>query len=171
MQTIKNKAVKLFMFLAIISITVSGYAQAKHDNDAEAKVDIEELLKAKKFVFVAENMTPMGGRNMFLTSYYNVLVNEDELQSDLPYFGRAYSAPINPTKSALQFSSEDFQYNLEQTRKKAWSIKITPKDNNEVREMYLTIYPNGVAYLQVLSNNRQPITFDGRIEELPDNKK
>ena len=42
---------------------------------------------------------------------------------------------------------------------------MKPKNDNDVRELYLTAFTNGNASLQVTSNNRQNISFNGYIEK------
>jgi hypothetical protein len=42
---------------------------------------------------------------------------------------------------------------------------ITPKDNRDVRQMNFTISASGYATLQVSSNNRQSISYNGYISK------
>ena len=102
----------------------------------------------------------MRGRVVQLTSLYDLKVSGDSMIAQLPYFGRAYSAPINPSDNGINFTSVTFDYQVA-FRKKRWEISIKPKDAPNVNEMNLIIYSNGRASLQVTSNNRQPISFDG----------
>ena len=168
MKGLKHNSIKTFLVLtaAIISINTADAQTPKKDKDSEKTTEVENILKDNKFMFVAESMNPMGGRTMFLNSTYDVRITPEKVQSDLPYFGRAYVAPIDPTRSALQFTSNEYEYITKRTRKNGWDITIQPKDTREVRQMTLSISSNGNAYLQVLSNNRQPISFSGRIKDL-----
>ena len=89
----------------------------------------------------------------------------DTLISQLPYFGRAYSAPMDMKGGGIEFTSTDFAYTLEAKKKGRWSISIEPKDEKDVRQMILSVSENGYASLQVLSNNRDPINFNGIVVE------
>ncbi len=153
----------LIACLSILSINFSNAQDKDEENDKKSR--IRELIQSKNFAFVAQSVTPMGGNFMNLTSLYDVRVSRDTLMSDLPYFGRAFTAPVNPTESALRFTSTEFNYDIKERRKGGWDITITPKDGKDVRQMYLSVSENGYATLQVLSNNRQPISFNGIIDD------
>lgn len=123
------------------------------------------LIDSQNFIFRAQSVTPqMGNLRQLNADYYTLRITKDAITSDLPYFGRAYSAPIDPTQGGLQFTSKQFDYNV-QDKKNKWEITIKTKDVNDASQMLLTIYDNGTAYLQVNSTNRQPISYNGVIEE------
>ena len=85
--------------------------------------------------------------------------------SNLPYYGRAYSASINPSENGLNFTSTNFDYTVTPRKKGGWEVLIKPKDANDVREMTFTIFENGTASLYVTSNNRESISFNGYITQ------
>ncbi|HEX2848182.1 MAG TPA: DUF4251 domain-containing protein [Chitinophagaceae bacterium] len=129
----------------------------------EAQLDtavVRQKVEAGKYTFIAQNAMPMRGRTVQLTSLYDLKITGDSVISALPYYGRAYSAPFNPSENGLNFTSVSFDYQVKY-RKKRWEVSIKPKDVQRVSEMNLTIYSNGRASLQVTSNDRQPISFSG----------
>lgn len=129
----------------------------------DKKTNIRELIDARSYVFKAQTMLPMGGRSRQLTSDYDVKVAKDSIISYLPYFGRAYTAPLDPARGGIQFKSKDFEYTISNKRKGGWDILIKPKDVDDVRQLSLMISEDGYGSLQVLSNNRQPIIFNGYV--------
>jgi hypothetical protein len=170
LRSIINKITAVI--LITVAVTNSTFAQdSKKDRENEKAIAIENLVNSKNFVFVAETMSPMGGRTMFLNYPYDLKITPEKVNSDLPYFGRAYVAPIDPTRGGLQFTSEDFEYKVAPAKKNGWDVLIAPKDTREVRQMSLSVSSNGNAYLQVNSNNRQAISFSGHIEEIRTKKK
>lgn len=144
------------MLCLVIGLTSTLAAQDK-------KTNIKELIDARSYVFKAQTMLPMGGRSRQLTTDYDVKVAKDSIISYLPYFGRAYTAPLDPSKGGIQFKSKDFEYTISNKRKGGWDIVIKPKDAGDVRQMSMMISENGYGSLQVLSNNRQPIIFNGYV--------
>lgn len=131
----------------------------------EAQLDtaiVRQKVEAKRYTFVAQTAIPMRGRTVQLTSLYDLKIAGDSVIAGLPYYGRAYSAPINPSDNGINFTSVSFDYKSTY-RKKRWEISIKPKDIQSVSEMNLIIYSNGRATLQVTSNNRQPISFNGML--------
>lgn len=63
------------------------------------------------------------------------------------------------------FTSNEFEYKKENHKKNGWAITITPKDVSGIQKIYLQISSRGNASLQVTSSNRQPISFNGYIED------
>lgn len=139
------------------------YAQKKPDSKELA---IEKLITARSYVFKAQTVLPTSPTaNRQLSSDYDVKFSPDTIISYLPYFGRAYNAPMDPTKGGIQFTSTKFDYTQTARKKGGWDIVIKPHDTQDTRLMSLSVSETGYASLQVISNNRQPITFNGYITE------
>ena len=125
----------------------------------------QQIVESKNYIFKAESANPSRGRTRHLTSEYDLVVTSDTVIAFLPYFGRAYSAPINSSEGGIKFTSTDFEYVLEKKKKRRWEILITPKDAREIQALYLTIFDNNKASLRVNSVNRESISFNGYIVE------
>lgn len=158
-----NKSFKQFFAFFVLLLSVQ-FVSAQ-SGKANKETEIAQLIQSKNFVFKATSASPTGGRVWQLTSDYSFRVAEDTVRADLPYFGRAYSAPINPSDGGINFSSSQFDYKSETRKKGGWQILVQPKDHNDVRQMVLNVTKSGNATLQVFSNNRQPISFNGYITE------
>lgn len=157
-----NKAFVLLIAL-LLSVQLTNAQESKKDKKEEKTEAIRNLIQSKNFVFVAQNAYPLGGRNINLTSVYDVRLSADTVVSDLPYYGRAYVAPINPTEGGIKFTSTQFTYSINEKKKGGWDVSIIPKDAREVREMQLSVSESGYANLRVTSNNRQMISFTGYV--------
>ena len=151
-------------FLLLLIITGFSLSSAFAQNDTSSS--IKKALQSKSFVFVARTVTPMRGDLKQLTSYYDLKVSKDSLISYLPYFGRAYTAPLDPSKAGLHFTSTDFSYVLSERKKGGWDVSIKPNDNTDVRQLNFTVFDDGNATLQVLSNNREAISFNGNMKAI-----
>lgn len=138
------------------------YAQKQQDKEQA----IEKMVTARNYVFKAQTVLPTSPTaNRQLTSDYDVRISPDTIITYLPYFGRAYNAPMDPTKGGIQFTSTKFDYTQTTRKKGGWDIVIKPHDTQDTRLMSFSISESGYASLQVISNNRQPITFNGYITE------
>ncbi|OQP39845.1 hypothetical protein A4H97_16625 [Niastella yeongjuensis] len=144
--------------IAFICLPALGWAQKK-----DRKAEIKRIVEAQNYVFKAQTALPTAGATRQLTSDYDFRVSKDTIVSDLPYFGRAYTAPLNPSEGPLQFTSTDFQYTVNTNKKGGWNVSIAPKDRTDPRELLMTIFENGSASMVVNSNNRQPISFNGYV--------
>lgn len=176
MKTIKNMLA--FAVLLIISIQVN----AQTDKETTIRV-----INAQNFIFNATSAMPManmdvnnilskmpggngGGLIQLTGSQYQLTVTKDSVEAYLPYYGRAYTATMNPDDSGIKFKSKNFKYKADKKKKGSWLITINPKDTKDTQSMTLNVSENGYATLNVNSNNRQSISFNGYISE-PKQKK
>ena len=129
------------------------------------KQTIKTSLDAKHFVFQPTMMTPSRGRTRHVDPGYFFKVNGDTLQVYLPYIGRAYSAPIDPSDAGFDFTSTSYNYTVTEGKKKSYEITIKTKDKTSNAEFYLTVYDNGTAYLRASSSDKESISYNGDIQE------
>jgi hypothetical protein len=95
-------------------------------------------------------------------------VKKDTLDCYLPYFGRAYQAPIDPSKGGIDFKSFNYTYNVTLKNNDEWQVYIDPKDYTDVQQLYFQIFGNGTATLNIISTNRDAISFYGHIKKVND---
>jgi len=146
--------------IAFICLPGMGWAQQQKK---DRKAEIKSIVEAQNYVFKAQTALPTAGTVRQLTSDFDLQVSKDTIISDLPYFGRAYTAPLNPSEGPLQFTTTKFQYMVSNNKKGGWNVTITPKDLTDPRELIMTIFDNGSASMVVNSTNRQPISFNGYV--------
>ncbi len=149
-----RKALGFLFFISVSSVRV--YSQSEESS-------IKNSIENKQFVFEAQTAIPSSGISRQLTSLYDLKVSKNSVVSSLPFFGRAYSLPYGSTEGGFNFTSNKFDYSVVSRKKGGWDISIKPKDIQDFREFSLSISENGFGTLQALSNNRQPISFTGRI--------
>src|SRR5215212_1991143 len=159
-----NKAIVIIL-LALAGFKTTYGQEVNENKNLKRSSLIQDLIDSKNYVFVAQTAIPIGGRAINLTSPYEVRVSGDTVASDLPYFGRAFVAPINPSDGGIHFTSTNFNYKVEGRKKGGWDIEILPKDSKDVRQMHLTLSESGYGTLQVVSNNRQQISYNGYVKE------
>lgn len=121
------------------------------------------LIEERDFIFRANNAMPAGGRTIQLTSEYTFIVKKDTIDSFLPYFGRAFSAPIGTRRGGIEFVSTDFTYNENKKKNGSYEIEILPKDVSDVQRIFIVLSKNGYGSINVTSQNRQAITFNGQV--------
>lgn len=140
----------------------------------------EKLIASKNFVFNATRANPisepalnqiMGPNAMnnildLSNGRYYLRVTKDSIVADLPFFGRSYSAPMNTDDNGTRFNSKDFKYSSAK-KKKNWIITIEPKDVRDSQRVVISVSESGSAVLNVNNYNRQAISFDGDIAEIP----
>jgi hypothetical protein len=160
-----------FVFACIIGFTNILNAQTtRKERQAIKQAAISKMVMDTSYIFEANYATPLTGGQRNLTSDYDFKVTKDTITAFLPYFGRAYLAPSNPTtnEGGIKFTSTNYSYSLKQRKNGNWVIIIKPKDTNisdwrDVQSLTLDISADGYASLQVISTNRDAISFNGEI--------
>ena len=146
--------------LFAVGLVTWGAVAAQETNSATLK----SILSGKQFVFKAQSAWPLQGTVVQLTSGYDMKVLQDSINTYLPYFGRAFNASYG-TEGGINFTSKKFDYRLKEKQKGGWEITIKPADARDIQELSYSISTNGYATLQVISNNRQAISYYGVIEK------
>ena len=150
-----------FILLFVIVILSSSVVLAQNS----AKPSIQTLLESKKYTFTAQFAQPLAGRQITLTSSYTLTLTNDSLICSLPYYGRAFVAPMNPAEGGLNFTSNHFDYKVMLGKHGRSTVSIKINDRSAVNQMYLTVSKNGYASLQVTPVNRQSISYYGSVKE------
>jgi hypothetical protein len=168
---------KLFTLLIVFS-TVQAMAQTDKETTARLVAD-------QHLVFNATSAMPManadvsavlnkmqngsgGGMIQLSGSQYQLKISKDSVEAYLPYYGRAYTASLNPDDAGIKFKSKKFSYKTTKKKKGGWIINNSPKDS---KKMNLFLSYKGYALINVNSNNRQAISFNGVISEPKEDKK
>lgn len=170
------KRLNLILSLAFLLIGVQLSAQTNKETTVKIVAD-------KNYTFVANTALPMsnndisrvlammpgsqGGGSINLTgSQYDVRVTKDSIVAYLPYYGRSFQAPMDPTQGGIKFTSKDFTYTESKNKKGSYTIQINTKDvKRENYRFTINISTNGYASLTASSMNKQPIIFNGYLDE------
>lgn len=133
--------------------------------DKPTESDIKALIDNKNFVFAAQSASPLRGRTVHLSPGYTLKVSADTVVSDLPYYGRAHSAPINPSDAGIKFTSSDFTYTVKARKKNGWEVSIKARDGTRTHQIFLTISSNGSTSVRVASTDRDSISYNGYVQK------
>lgn len=158
--------VLLLSFILGNTVIYGQEKKSKKQRREEQAAKIEKLVESQNYVFIAQRALPMSGRSIDLTSSYDLRVSPEEISAYLPFFGRAYVAPMNPTEGGIKFKSDNFDYSAEPAKKGGGrNVRIVPKDTQQRYELTLRITTSGSATLSVSDPSRQSISFNGYIDE------
>ncbi len=149
----------IVLMLCFISI---GCLQAQAQDST--KHTIKNKLDARHFTFVPTSITPARGGTKQLTGGYIFKISGDTLKVYLPYFGRAYSAPINSSDAGFDFTSTNFTYAVTAGKKGRYNVAVKTKDKMYNTDFLLTVYDDGSAYLNANNSNRDPVSYNGNVK-------
>ena len=142
-----------------------GLAIVQANAQDSAKQSIKNLIDAKYYVFEPTTITTAKGKLIQLDPGYALQLKGDTLISYLPYFGRAYNAPINSSDAGFDFTSTQFTYSVSAGKKESYIVTIKTKDKTYNADFSLTVYDDGTAYLRANSSDKQPCSYRGNIRE------
>jgi Domain of unknown function (DUF4251) len=151
------------LFLTLCCVTGLTAQDSKAQKKALKQQQIAALITSRHFSFVPQTVMPSTGRSRVVTTEYELKMSRDTLVSYLPYYGRGYMASIGTTDNPLDFRTSDFVYKVSDAKKGGWNIELTPKKAGDAYRLMLSISSDGYASLEVISNNHDPISFNGYI--------
>jgi len=162
-------AVLLLLFTAL-SLTNAiaqekSKKQLKEEQKLEKQKQIALLVESKEFVFSAVRVIPQGGGVLILTSEFDVVFQPDLIKSFLPFIGTGFSGIGYGGDEGMKFEGKPTLFQVDKT-KKGYQIKIEVRGKTDLYSMMLDVYHNGSAYLNINSNNRSPISYDGTVDAL-----
>lgn len=155
-----------YLIIAVLMAACTPKAQPPQLTETE----VLQLVDERNYQFNLEFVRPLGGRQRLITGNYTFRVKTDQIESDLPYIGRSFQAPIGSTDNGMKFTSKDFSYKSSTGKDSKREISIQPRDGNDIRDIQLIIFSNGTADLRISSVNRQTISYTGNITALPQPK-
>ncbi|EHQ27166.1 DUF4251 domain-containing protein [Mucilaginibacter paludis] len=161
---VKKWAKQAFLIVLVSFLFNTSFAQTtRKEKSAQKEAEVKGLVESRNYVFKAEFAQPMRGGSRYITPDYDLTVSKDSLVAYLPYFGRAYIAPINPQDGGVMFTTTQFDYNMAE-KKNSWEIVFNTRNAKDVQKMYLSVGKDGYATLQITSNSRDPISFRGYVQ-------
>ena len=160
-----NKLIIAVIIVINLLLANCGTSQSAIEKANKAQ-ELNELISNFDFKFSATYAYPQQYSSIYLSPYYDVNVSSDTVTAYLPYYGRAYSAPMNPSEGGIKFESTNFEYDIEKGKKEGnWLVVIKTKDTSRPFTLNFNLWDNGTGRLEVHDRDRQSISFQGTIEE------
>lgn len=159
--------------ILIVTMAVSMFACSTSRSAVSTQADaiksgqVAEMLQNRLYKVDFDRAFPMSAPSFPLNYPYYISVIGDRIESYLPYFGRAYNIPYGGGEG-LRFSAPISDYTMEAGRRDRHEISFDARTDEDNYTFDLEIYPDGSAYLTVLSSNRQSISFNGEIDFEPE---
>jgi len=164
MTNVLRSSTRLLFSLFLMLVTSIAYSQNPDSGSEKATPGtLEELIEKKSFVFKPQSVKPMKAGSRQLNAGYTFKVQGDTLVCYLPYFGRVYQS-AGATDTGLDFTSYRFDYHVKIRKKGGWDISIKTKDLRSQQQFSFTVFENGSASLNVISSDRESISYQGRVE-------
>ena len=149
------------LFVSLILAGCSASKGLTREERIAQETALREAIEKRAFVVAVDKAFPVGEGMRVLTSPYSLTVNGNEVKSYLPFFGRAYSVPYGGG-AGLIFDSTITDYQLLFDKKGKATIEFKTKSKDDQFVYNVSIFVNGSASVNVMSVNRQSISFTGK---------
>ena len=155
------------LLAAVLTVSACGVlsSETREEKAArearEAKMVVDNVQNAN-FRIDIDRMYPIRGTSQHVSNY-SVTVKDGMLDSHLPYIGQAWRVPYGGGH-ALNFEAKIGTYNVVQTRKDGYEVRIYVKTDEDEHIYAFTIFNNGRASLDVQSGNRERISYSGTMD-------
>ena len=157
---------KIFVVLmAVIALAAcSTLTQAEKEQRKMAqKQAVEKALADRHYTIDVLMMYPQKGPGRQVNGDYSLEVKGDTLVSYLPYFGRAYQVPYGGGKG-LNFSAVMDYYSATTDAKGKTIVVIGVTNDEDTYEYTLSIFDNGSTTIDVSAQQREHISYSGRMD-------
>jgi hypothetical protein len=161
---------KTRIFLLTGLLVFAGFAfgqkETRQQKAAALEAKVKKAVESKHYQLEVDKANPMHGQMIVLTSEYTLRMSNDSAYSYLPYYGIAYSAPMNG-EGGIKFSEPTSDLKVLFKEGKGYTVSFTVKGTDDTYRFFVDIWINGTASINVTSNNKQSINFSGNLT-LPD---
>lgn len=168
------KILHLLLLALLVGCTTIAAAKDKSTKDSLQQQQFKNMLslvESNRFQIQIDRVYPMKG---FDVTKFNpegtICLNDSIAKGKLPFFGRAYSLSYSPGEGGIKFDNFVTERRIKAIEKKKNSLiryQFNVSGENDIYRFSMDIFPNGTCTISVNSNNRENISYSGKIEKLP----
>ncbi|MFK5879812.1 MAG: DUF4251 domain-containing protein [Flavobacteriaceae bacterium] len=155
-------------FIVSNPILAQSKKELKKQKEQKEYTKIKKLIQGGIYTFEAISANTQKGRRIDLTTNSNFLkINNPHTIADLPFFGFSQVSSFKGD-GGIKFDSENVDYKIEYNDKKhRITIKFKAKNKAEAFDLFLTVYSDATATLNISSSHRDFMSYRGNIKETP----
>jgi len=150
------------VLLSLLTSCGTGSKLTKAERKAYVEQYVLEALDKRQYTIAVDWMRPLGGRPKHLTSNYELKIDGDDVNSYLPFQGRAYNVPYGGGK-ALNFTGKIDQYQTYLRGNDLYHIEFQVTNDEDTYVYHIEMFSNGKATIDVIPRERSAISFDGEM--------
>ncbi len=163
---------KLILLMILLTLFLPGKSQENRKTRKQMRAEkelkkaneIKELINNKNYVFVPRTVQPLQGSSIQVTYTFSATIEEDTINSYLPFYGVAYNVDYATRVSPFDFTLPIENYEAEKV-KNGYEITFDVRNRNDYLQFRFNISKSGFASLNINSTNRQAISYQGIIEK------
>ncbi len=158
------KGIRIIFILMVTALMGScATQQQRAEEKARMQETVVEAVSKKQWRIDVTSMSTLRYGSRTVTPDFYLELRGDTLQSYLPYLGQAHQAPMVSPSQGLNFKAPITKYEERKPKAHLSQIDIDVKTQEDTYHYRIEMYDTGQAYIQVRSQHRDPISFDGRM--------
>ena len=158
-----------FLLLVIFMSSLTSFSQEKTKKELKAEKKLEQqkiisgLMDSREFKFVGRTALPTGMKSVNLSSNPNFMkFSPDLIESQMPFFGRAYSAIGYGGDTGLKFKAKPEKFDIVR-KTKTYEVEAEVRGETDNFKISLSVGFEGNSTLTVISGNRSTISYHGEV--------
>jgi hypothetical protein len=166
-----KKTILLLIIFALFSTHIRAQTRAEKKEEKEQKAqknyeEMKELVNSKSFEFTAIWISTYGKRINIASGSNSIEISQDSTKAAMQYFGTVTSIGFRGSEG-VSFDNVMKNYEVKfDDHKKKINISFSVKNKSENFDINLSINKTGFTYVDVYSNNKSNVTYDGNIAAL-----
>jgi len=139
--------------------------QERAERRAQTRKAVNEAVEKRQWHIDVTMMRPMRYTSRMVSSDFYLELRNDTLRSYLPYLGQVHWTPMIYPSIGLNFEQPILSYQHIHHKEHIHQIDMVVRTEEDAYHYEIEIYDNGEADIRVRSNNRDPISFEGNVNE------
>ncbi len=164
----KKILVIMILLLGFNHITVAQTKKEAKEQKAEQEYNaIKKLVNSKMYVFDATWISTSRGRRINIAAGSNsIAVAQDSTKAAMQFFGEVTTIRFSGNEG-VSFNNkiENYQVNFDDKKRRV-NVSFKVKNKSEMYEVYMSINKTGFTFVDVNSNNKSNVTYDGNISAI-----
>lgn len=163
MATLRTTTGKTALTLALASALAACGAAARTTDGPQAAGTAPAATPPDSLRITVALATTQRGSTIPLTADFFIELRGDSVTAQLPYFGRAYVAPMG-TDNVLHFATRIIGFSAARGDGGAERMEFKARTVEDLFRFRITIHADGQAEVDVYPQRRDRISFDGNTE-------
>jgi len=158
------KKYTLLFLMAAFLLGSCATQQNRVERKEQMRKAVAEAVDKRQMHIGINSMVTMRYGTRMVSSDFFLELRGDTIRSYLPYLGQAHRAPVTWASQGLDFEAQVNAIEENHPKKNLTRLKMEVNTNEDKLLYTVELYDTGKAYIHVQSLHRDPISFDGELE-------
>lgn len=128
------------------------------------KPGLRKEVNTNNFAFVIDHCSSARFGDVYLHNGEELRIKNDSIYANLPFFGIAHTAPIDPLTGGITFSQKINNLLIKEIPMKGWRVELNVQNTPFSYRFRIEIAPDGKSVISVTSPDRSAMTYYGEVK-------